>query len=108
MILRFSERVAIDDEGGIAFSAYLGEDGTTREAVMRSGAEGLTEIAAEGVPAPAPAYDVFEVPPPAFEFATHTYRYTTASVPGNQITVTFEDTDYSDNRGQFSVQIYST
>jgi hypothetical protein len=52
MILRFSERVAIDDEGGIAFSAYLGEDGTTREAVMRSGAEGLTEIAAEGGPAP--------------------------------------------------------
>jgi hypothetical protein len=52
MILRFSERVAIDDEGGIAFGAYLGEGGTTREAVMRSGAEGLAEIAAEGAPAP--------------------------------------------------------
>src|SRR5438477_11990287 len=37
---------------GIAFGAYLGEGGTTREAVMRSGAEGLAEIAAEGAPAP--------------------------------------------------------
>ena len=27
MILRFSERVAIDDEDGIAFGTYLGEDG---------------------------------------------------------------------------------
>jgi hypothetical protein len=52
IILRFSERVAIDDEGGIAFGAYLGENGTTREAVLRSGAEGLVEIAAEGAPAP--------------------------------------------------------
>ena len=52
MILRFSERLAIDDEGTIAFGAYLGEDGRTREAVLRTGAEGLTEIAAEGGPAP--------------------------------------------------------
>ena len=52
MILRFSERVAIDDEDGIAFGAYLGKDGITREAVLRTGAEGLAEIAVEGAPAP--------------------------------------------------------
>jgi hypothetical protein len=52
MILRFSERVAIDDEDGIAFGAYLGEDGVTREAVLRTGPEGLAEIAVEGAPAP--------------------------------------------------------
>jgi hypothetical protein len=53
MILRFSERVAIDDEDGIAFGAYLGEDGITRDAVLRTGPEGLAEIAIEGAPAPA-------------------------------------------------------
>ena len=52
MILRFSERVAIDDEGAIAVGAYLGEDGSTREAVLRSEREGLTEIAVEGALAP--------------------------------------------------------
>jgi hypothetical protein len=52
MILRFSERVAIDDEDGIAFGAHLGKDGATREAVLRTGTEGLAEIAVEGVPAP--------------------------------------------------------
>jgi hypothetical protein len=52
MILRFSERVAIDDEDGVAFGAYLGKDGVTREAVLRSGPDGLAEIAVEGVPAP--------------------------------------------------------
>src|SRR6516164_9573156 len=52
MILRFSERVAIDDEDGIAFGAYLGTDGVTREAVLRTGPEGLAEIAVEGIPAP--------------------------------------------------------
>ena len=52
MILRFSERVAIDGDGGIAFGAYLGKDGLTREAVLRVGAEGLAEIAVEGAPAP--------------------------------------------------------
>jgi hypothetical protein len=52
MILRFSERVAIDDEDGIAFGAYLGEDGVTREAVLRTGPEGLADIAVEGAPAP--------------------------------------------------------
>jgi hypothetical protein len=52
MLLRFSERVAIDDEGGIAFGAYLGKDGDTREAVLRTSSEGLAEIAVEGAPAP--------------------------------------------------------
>jgi hypothetical protein len=44
--------VAIDDEDGIAFGAYLGKDGITREAVLRTGPEGLAEIAVEGAPAP--------------------------------------------------------
>ena len=48
MVLRFSERVAIDDEDSIAFGAYLGGDGGAREAVLRTGPEGLTEIAVEG------------------------------------------------------------
>jgi hypothetical protein len=52
MILRFSERVAIDDEDGIAFGAYLGEAGSVREAVLRTGSEGLEEVAVEGAPAP--------------------------------------------------------
>jgi len=52
MILRFSERVAIDDEDGIAFGTYLGKDGVTREAVLRDGPEGLAEIAVEGASAP--------------------------------------------------------
>ena len=52
MILRFSERVALDDEDGIAFGTYLGKDGVTREAVLRIGPEGLSEIAVEGAPAP--------------------------------------------------------
>ncbi len=52
MVLRFSERVAIDDEDVIAFGAYLGGDGGAREAVLRTGPEGLTEIAVEGAVAP--------------------------------------------------------
>jgi hypothetical protein len=52
MILRFSERVAIDDEDGIAFGAYLGKDGGTREAVLRTGPDGLAEIAVEEELAP--------------------------------------------------------
>ena len=52
MILRFSERVAIDDEDGVAFGTYLGKDGVTREAVLRVGPEGLAEIAVEGALAP--------------------------------------------------------
>jgi hypothetical protein len=52
MVLRFSERVAIDDEDAIAFGAYLGGDGGAREAVLRTGPEGLVEIAVEGAAAP--------------------------------------------------------
>jgi hypothetical protein len=52
MVLRFSERVAIDDADGITFGAYIGGDGNTREAVLRAGPEGLTEVAAEGASAP--------------------------------------------------------
>jgi hypothetical protein len=52
MILRFSERIAIDEAGGIAFGAHLGKDGATREAVLWIGTEGMTEIAVEGTPAP--------------------------------------------------------
>jgi len=52
MILRFSERVAIDEAGGIAFGAHLGKDGGTREAVLRTGADGLAEIAVAGERAP--------------------------------------------------------
>jgi hypothetical protein len=52
MIVRFSERAAIDDEGAIAFGAYLGAEGRTREAVLRTGPDGLAEIAVEGAPAP--------------------------------------------------------
>jgi hypothetical protein len=51
-ILRFSERLAIDDTDAIAFGAYLGKDGATREALLRAGPEGLTEVAVEGAPAP--------------------------------------------------------
>lgn len=53
MILRFSDRAAIDDEGGVAFGAYLGGEGSAaREAILRTGPEGLVEIAVEGTPAP--------------------------------------------------------
>jgi hypothetical protein len=52
MILLFSERVAIEDEGAIAFGAYLGEGGSTREAVLRTGLEGVAEIAVQGALAP--------------------------------------------------------
>jgi hypothetical protein len=52
MILRFSERVAIDDEGAVAFGAYLGEKARTGEAVLRIGPDGLAAIAVEGEPAP--------------------------------------------------------
>jgi hypothetical protein len=51
-MLRFSEQVAIDDADGIAFGAFLGKEGATREAVLRAGPEGLSEIAEEGAPAP--------------------------------------------------------
>jgi len=52
MILRFSEHVAIDDNDGIAFGAYLGDASRAREAVVRSGPDGLIEVAVEGADAP--------------------------------------------------------
>ena len=52
MILRFSERVAIDSADGIAFDAYLGDQRKTREAVLRSTPDGLAAVALEGGPAP--------------------------------------------------------
>jgi hypothetical protein len=52
MILRFSERVMIDDEGAVSFGAYLGQEARTLEAVLRIGPEGLAEVAVEGTPAP--------------------------------------------------------
>jgi hypothetical protein len=52
MILRFSERVAIDDEDGIAFASYLAAESGAREAVLRIGPEGLIEIAVEDADAP--------------------------------------------------------
>jgi hypothetical protein len=52
MMVRFSERVAIDDDDDIAFGAQLGmgHDGT--EAVMRVNTSGLTLIASAGDAAP--------------------------------------------------------
>ena len=53
MILRFSERIAIDDADAITFGAYLGEAGTTpRAAILRRDAGGLAEVAVEGGAAP--------------------------------------------------------
>ena len=52
MVLRFSERVTIDETDGIAFGAYLSGDSGPREAVLRTGAAGLSEIAVEGWAAP--------------------------------------------------------
>ena len=50
---------------------------------------------------------VFEVRPPAFDDQAHSYTYIADSVPGNQIALTFEDTDYSDNSGDFIVSIFA-
>lgn len=53
MILRFSERVAIDDAGAVSFGAYVGDDASNiREALLRIGPERLSEIAVQGAPAP--------------------------------------------------------
>lgn len=52
MILRFSERVAIDDSDGIAFGAYVGDSGNAREAVLRRSPNGIAVVALEGEPAP--------------------------------------------------------
>jgi hypothetical protein len=52
MVLRFSDRVAIDDDDGVVFGAYLGVDGTMREAVLRAVSDGLAAVAVEGGEAP--------------------------------------------------------
>ncbi len=52
MMLRFSERIAIDDSDDIAFGAYVSGDSGAREAVLRLGSEGLAAIATEGDEAP--------------------------------------------------------
>jgi hypothetical protein len=52
MILRFAERVAIDDEDAIVFGAYLGQEGSAHEAILRVSEEGLAVLAIEGAPAP--------------------------------------------------------
>src|SRR5579864_7865055 len=53
MIMRFSERVAIDDAGVVSFGAYIGDDASNiREAVLRIEPERLGEIAVQGASAP--------------------------------------------------------
>jgi hypothetical protein len=52
MILRFSEHVTIDQQDAIGFGAYVGGNGSGREAVLQTGAQGLVELALEGEPAP--------------------------------------------------------
>jgi hypothetical protein len=52
MIVRLSERVAIDDNDDIAFGAQLGIGKAGAEAVMQVSTSGLTMIALAGEPAP--------------------------------------------------------
>ena len=52
MLVRFSERVAIDDEDDIAFGAHLGVGKAGTEAVMKVNTTGLTTIVSSGEPAP--------------------------------------------------------
>ncbi len=52
MILRFSERLAIDDDDNIAFGVHLGRGTDRAEAVMKVNTSGQTVIAAAGDPAP--------------------------------------------------------
>src|SRR3954451_11031431 len=51
MLVRFSERAAIDDEDNVALVAHLGS-GTTSEAVLVANASGLTQLATVGERAP--------------------------------------------------------
>jgi hypothetical protein len=51
MLVRFSERAAIDDEDNVAFVAHLGS-GTSSEAVLVARASGLTQLALTGESAP--------------------------------------------------------
>jgi hypothetical protein len=52
MILRFSERLAIDDDDNIAFGAHVGVGAASTEAVLRVNTSGLTLIARAGDAAP--------------------------------------------------------
>ncbi len=52
MILRFSERVAIDDADGIVFGAFVGGERAARATVLLTGPTGLIEVAMEGDAAP--------------------------------------------------------
>jgi len=52
MLVRFSERVAINDEDSVAFGAHLSAGGVNREAVLLAGTSGLTEVAGVGDTAP--------------------------------------------------------
>jgi hypothetical protein len=52
MILRFSERLAIDDDDNIAFGAHVGVATKESEAVLKVSTSGLVMIAAAGDPAP--------------------------------------------------------
>jgi hypothetical protein len=52
MILRFSERLAIDDDDNIAFGAHLGSGTNRSEAVMKVNTSGLTLVTAAGDAAP--------------------------------------------------------
>jgi hypothetical protein len=52
LILRFAERVAIDEEGAVVFGAYLGREGSSHEGILRVSAESLAAVAIEGGLAP--------------------------------------------------------
>ena len=51
MLVRFSERAAIDDEDNVAFVAHLGSN-TASEALLVANASGLTQLAVTGEAAP--------------------------------------------------------
>jgi len=53
MMVRFSERLAIDDNDDVAFGAQLGTSRALTEAVMKVNTSGLTVVAKAGDPAPA-------------------------------------------------------
>jgi hypothetical protein len=52
MLVRFSERVGINDEDGVALGAHLSAGGVSREAVLLASAAQLTEVAGVGDGAP--------------------------------------------------------
>jgi hypothetical protein len=53
MLVRFSERVALDEADGIVFGGYLEGEARPREAVLRGDPDGVAELAVEGEDAPA-------------------------------------------------------